>query len=308
MSRLIFLGMVFTIMSIQTAYADLKLADEYIDSKQYDLAYKELKPLAEQGDAKAKFKLGLLYANGQGVPQDEKIACSYFESAANLGHSMSQYNTGQCYFFGKHGSQDISYALWWFNKSANKGNVEAMNKLGYIYQSDTNGRRDYQAALKWFRKSAEEGNSDGQFGLAYMYLRGEGVPKNKAEAKILFEKSAEQGNEDAINELAKLKAKDNSSSARYQPKDNSFSEADACRIVGRAAACGANTKSVDKLIRNNMGGTSASDLSRLTQYQSCSETVYSIAKTDLKNKTADFSCKETKKELQELTVFLKNFK
>lgn len=37
-------------------------------------ALKEWTPLAEQGDAAAQFNLGLMYATGQGVPQDDAEA------------------------------------------------------------------------------------------------------------------------------------------------------------------------------------------------------------------------------------------
>jgi TPR repeat protein len=35
----------------------------------YTTALKELRPLAEQGDADAQFKLGFMYGTGQGVPK-----------------------------------------------------------------------------------------------------------------------------------------------------------------------------------------------------------------------------------------------
>ncbi len=36
----------------------------------YATALRELRPLAEQGDANAQFNLGLMYDDGRGVPQD----------------------------------------------------------------------------------------------------------------------------------------------------------------------------------------------------------------------------------------------
>ena len=35
---------------------------------------REWKPLAEQGDAKAQARIGFMYSNGQGVPQDYVVA------------------------------------------------------------------------------------------------------------------------------------------------------------------------------------------------------------------------------------------
>ena len=40
----------------------------------YKTAYKLWLPLAEQGNASAQYNLGLMYEDGQGVPQDHKEA------------------------------------------------------------------------------------------------------------------------------------------------------------------------------------------------------------------------------------------
>ena len=37
----------------------------------YAMALEHWRPLAEQGDAKAQFQLGIMYAYGQGVPKDD---------------------------------------------------------------------------------------------------------------------------------------------------------------------------------------------------------------------------------------------
>jgi TPR repeat protein len=42
------------------------------DSEDYATDLREWTPLAEQGDALAQFSLGVMYRNGQGVPQDDK--------------------------------------------------------------------------------------------------------------------------------------------------------------------------------------------------------------------------------------------
>jgi uncharacterized protein len=44
-----------------------------------------LRPLAEQGVAPAQHDLGVMYANGQGVPQDYATAVSWYRKAAEQG-------------------------------------------------------------------------------------------------------------------------------------------------------------------------------------------------------------------------------
>ena len=51
------------------------------DRGDYALAA-QLLPLAEQGDARAQFYLGAMYAQGQGVPQDFVLAHMWYNVAA----------------------------------------------------------------------------------------------------------------------------------------------------------------------------------------------------------------------------------
>ena len=43
----------------------------------YQKAFRLLEPLAEQGHAKAQANFGLMYANGEGVPEDDAIESHY---------------------------------------------------------------------------------------------------------------------------------------------------------------------------------------------------------------------------------------
>ena len=47
----------------------------------YETALREWRPLAEQGDADARFKLGFLYEFGRGVAQDYAEAVIWFRRA-----------------------------------------------------------------------------------------------------------------------------------------------------------------------------------------------------------------------------------
>ena len=68
------------------ANADLKEANAASIRGDYETAFKEYELLAKQGNAEAQFFLGLMYAMGQGVLQDYKMAHMYFNiSAANGG-------------------------------------------------------------------------------------------------------------------------------------------------------------------------------------------------------------------------------
>jgi len=48
-----------------------------------------LRARAEQGDAPAQFALGVMYAEGRGVPQDDAEAVRWYGLAAEQGHART---------------------------------------------------------------------------------------------------------------------------------------------------------------------------------------------------------------------------
>ena len=51
----------------------------------YPTALREFRLAAEQGDASAQYNLGLMYYNGQGLPQNYQLAYMWFSLAAAKG-------------------------------------------------------------------------------------------------------------------------------------------------------------------------------------------------------------------------------
>ena len=62
----------------------------------YEKAFRLTKPRAELGMAKPQYNLGVMYANGTGVPQDDIKAVFWFRMAAKQGHIMSQNTSVLC--------------------------------------------------------------------------------------------------------------------------------------------------------------------------------------------------------------------
>jgi TPR repeat protein len=77
---------------------------------------------AEQGNAIAQFNLGVMYANGQGVPKDYTIAVRWYRFAAEQGNASAQSNLGTMYGMGTGVIQDWVYAHMWGNLGASNGN------------------------------------------------------------------------------------------------------------------------------------------------------------------------------------------
>ena len=60
----------------------------------YATAFRLYRPLADQGNAVAQFYLGLTYANGRGVPQNNAEAVKWYRLAADQGDAGAQFNLG----------------------------------------------------------------------------------------------------------------------------------------------------------------------------------------------------------------------
>lgn len=58
----------------------------------YDKALKYLTKAAELGNVDAQYKLGCMYAKGEGVEKDEKKAVYHFDEAAIGGHHVARWN------------------------------------------------------------------------------------------------------------------------------------------------------------------------------------------------------------------------
>jgi hypothetical protein len=84
---------------------------------------------AEQGNAKAQYKLGNMYFSGVGVKQDYAEALRWFTKAAEQGHANAQNNLAEMYHKGRGVKQDDAEAVRWHTKAAEQGHVYSQNWL-----------------------------------------------------------------------------------------------------------------------------------------------------------------------------------
>ncbi len=87
---------------------------------------------AEQGHAGAQSLLGLKYARGLGVPEDDTEAVRWYRLAAEQGHAESQWLLGIMYDWGDGVPEDDVLAYMWFNLSGAQGHVSAQESEDII--------------------------------------------------------------------------------------------------------------------------------------------------------------------------------
>ena len=96
---------------VAPAWADFKAGEHAYHRGDYGTTLREWQPLAKQGHAVAQYHLGLLYANGQGVPKDDAQARQWYEKAGVQGHADAQVNLGSLYDYGRSVPQDFKKAV-----------------------------------------------------------------------------------------------------------------------------------------------------------------------------------------------------
>ena len=148
---------------------------------------------ADRGYAEAQIRLGVMYINGKGVPQNYAEALKWFRKAADQRSAVGQYYLALMYDRGLGVPQNYTEAVNWFRKAAEQGNAEAQTSLGNMYVFGQGVPQNFTAAANWYRRAADQGNADGQYFLGLLYETGKGMPQNYSEAMNWYRKAAEQG-------------------------------------------------------------------------------------------------------------------
>lgn len=112
---------------------------------------------AAQGDANAQLQLGLRYAGGDGVIQNDKEAAKWLRLAAQQGLAEAQYHYGLALLKGRGVVQDYHAAFKWIEKPALRGHAKAQYSLGELYRYGTGTAIDKARAYLWFNLSAAQG-------------------------------------------------------------------------------------------------------------------------------------------------------
>jgi TPR repeat protein len=163
----------------------------------YKLAFQLLRPLAEQGVARAQNGVGVMYATGRGVPLDDAQAAEWFQKASDQGYAQAQEHLGYRYRKGLGVPKDYVKAVALLQTAAEQGDGPALTHLGNMYRTGEGVVRDDAKAAEYFRKAADQGFAIAQNNLGSMYARGEGVTQDYAQAAEWYRKSADQGDAEA---------------------------------------------------------------------------------------------------------------
>lgn len=115
----------------------------------YDTARREWLPLAENGDARSQYQIGLMHLKGQGVEADAASALKWFRLAVDQGYTPSLVNLAELYYTGRGAAHDHDEAAKLYAKAARQGNAEAQYALGNLYIRGHGVEKDLARAHMW---------------------------------------------------------------------------------------------------------------------------------------------------------------
>ena len=153
-----------------------------------------LREAAESGHPAAQWKLGRMYASGDGVPEDDLKAFEYFSHIIEE-HGAEQPTSAQAPYIANAFVELGNYyrlgianstiranpeqALEIYTYAASYyGDAEAQNQLGMMYLDGNGVERDPRQAARWFLLAARKGQVDAQFHLGRMLLTGTEIEAN----------------------------------------------------------------------------------------------------------------------------------
>ena len=151
--RLILAVLILAMLTPANA-ADYQAGLEAYEQGDYAAAFREWRPLAEQGHAAAQSWLGHLYTLGIGVPQHDLEAVKWYRKAAEQGYAAGQFGLGLSYAHGLGVPENHAEAMKWFRKAAEQGHVKAQYMVAFF----TKGMG--VEVYAWLNIAAAQGDED----------------------------------------------------------------------------------------------------------------------------------------------------
>ncbi|MBI3675035.1 MAG: SEL1-like repeat protein [Proteobacteria bacterium] len=146
------------------------------------------------------------YLTGRGKPKSDEQAARWLVRAANEGNAVAQYRLGMLYRHGLGVEADPAQALRWYEASALQGNRKAMHNLGVANAEGLGVPQNYAEAARWFSQAANLGYLDSEFNLGVLYERGTGVPQSLLDAFKWYAIAAAQNDKESLARIDVLKS------------------------------------------------------------------------------------------------------
>ena len=118
---------------------------------------REIREMAQAGDAEAQFALAQLLDLGQRPERDRAEAVTWLRRAADHGLAAASYTLGLKYEFGATLPKDLKEAAAWYRRAALQDLPMAQYRLGLLHLPEEEGTAEPVPAFAWLSLAAEHG-------------------------------------------------------------------------------------------------------------------------------------------------------
>lgn len=186
------------------AAADIEAGVDAYRAGDYRTAYREFSRLAETGDARGQFNLGILYLTGLGVERDIGASLEWHRKAATQGLPAAQHGLGVFFYQGNGVKTDYAEALKWFRLAAGQGFANSQFNIAVMYFNEQGLIRNDIEIVKWVSLAAGQGFVPAILRLAEMYEKGIAFTQNDREALHWYRLAADRGDSQAAAAVSRL--------------------------------------------------------------------------------------------------------
>ena len=165
------------------AYAGIDDAVNAYNAGQYDVARDEFESLAADGNGEAAFYLGRMYQFGDGVPENQSQALTWFRNSADLGYADGYFVSGQMYEKGLGTPQDYDRAFASYQAASDMGHMDALKRLAMMHAEGLGTQVDYGQAARLLNSAVEQGDQEAIDLLTFLMDTGR-VPKDALDEPI----------------------------------------------------------------------------------------------------------------------------
>ena len=152
---------------------------------------------SQKGHAPSCRTLATYYAEGKGVPKDEKKAYELTTMAAEAGDITAVANLGVYCYRGIGTERDVEAAFNHLIYAADHGNVRSMIRVSDMLFDGEGTLKNPEEAVRWLERAVAAGSSEALSMLGARYLHGEGVEKDINRGIDYLIDSGESGFEDS---------------------------------------------------------------------------------------------------------------
>lgn len=163
---------------------------------------------AERGHPEDQYNVGVMRLNGDtGIEVDYREALKWLTASAKQDYASAFDKLGLMFQDGKGVPQDQVRANQAFARGAELGDASSMVNLARSYREGTGIEQDFEKARELLMRAARLGRTSAYASLGDIYRKGQGIAANPLEAVVWYRLAARDGNKNALKQLPDLEAK-----------------------------------------------------------------------------------------------------